>query len=99
MVSDTREVLDSAASDENNTMLLEVVTDSRDVCCYFNTIGQTNSGDLTKSRVRLFGVTVLTEVHTPRFCGELTFVATLLREFIPLFSAGAVDFFSLLVLP
>jgi hypothetical protein len=45
------------------------------------------------------GVTVLTDVHTPLFCGELTSVATLLREFIPFPRAGAVDFFSLLVLP
>ena len=46
-----------------------------------------------------FGVTVLTDVHTPRFCGEFTSVATLRIEFIPFPSAGAVDFFTELCLP
>ena len=55
--------------------------------------------ELGKYLALFFGVTVFTEVHTPRFCGELTFVAVLFREFIPLLRAGAVDFFSLLVLP
>ena len=44
-----------------------------------------------KAELGFFGVTVLTEVQTPLFCGECVSVATLLREFIPLFNAGAVD--------
>ena len=45
-----------------------------------------------KAELGFFGVTVFTDVHTPLFWGELTSVATLLREFIPLLRAGAVDF-------
>jgi len=42
---------------------------------------------------------VLTDVHTPRFCGELMSVALFLRELKPFCKAGAVDFFSKVSLP
>ena len=45
------------------------------------------------------GVTVLTDVHTPLFCGDFVSVGTLLREFIPLKSAGAVDFLTVFLRP
>ena len=54
MVSYTRKVFDSAASDQNNAVFLQVVADARDVSSYFNTVGQTSSGNLSQSRVRLF---------------------------------------------
>jgi hypothetical protein len=45
------------------------------------------------------GVTVFTDVHTPLFCGASVSVGTLLMVFIPFSSAGAVDFFTEVVLP
>ena len=48
MVSYTREVLNSAASDEYHAVLLEVMTDTRDVSGYFDTISQTYSGNLSQ---------------------------------------------------
>lgn len=54
MVSHTREILDSSASDQNDTVLLQVMSDSRDVRGHFHTICQTHSCDLSQSRVRFF---------------------------------------------
>jgi hypothetical protein len=53
MVTHTREVLYTAATDKNHTMLLQVMADTGDVSGYFNTVGKTYSGNFTKSRVRL----------------------------------------------
>jgi hypothetical protein len=52
-----------------------------------------------KAEFGFFGVTVFTEVHTPLFCGDSMSVCCLLMVFSPLRSAGAVDFFTELVLP
>ena len=49
VVTNTGKVLDTAAADHNNAMLLKVVTFSWDVACYFDSVGKTNSGDLSKS--------------------------------------------------
>jgi hypothetical protein len=38
------------------------------------------------------GVTVLTDVQTPRFCGDLASVGWRFKVFKPFSSAGAVDF-------
>ena len=43
----------TAATDQNNRVLLKVVALTRDIACYFDTVGKTNSGDLSKSGVRL----------------------------------------------
>ena len=51
----TGEVLDTAAADHNNTMLLKVVADTGNVSGDFVTVGQTHTGDLTQCRVRLLG--------------------------------------------
>ena len=48
VVSGTGQILNSSATDQNNAMLLKVVTLSWDVACYFDTVGQTNSGDLSQ---------------------------------------------------
>ena len=53
VVSGTRKVLYTAAADQNNRVLLKVVALTRDIACYFDTVGKTNSGDLSKSGVRL----------------------------------------------
>jgi hypothetical protein len=52
-----------------------------------------------RAELGFLGVTVLTDVQTPLFWGEFVLVATLLKEFIPLLRAGAVDFLTELVLP
>ena len=53
-------------------------------------------GDIRVAELGFLGVTVFTEVHTPLFCGDFVSVGTLLREFIPLRRAGAVDFLTVL---
>src|SRR5690625_743868 len=54
---------------------------------------------LRSAEFGFFGVNVPTLVHTPRFCGELTFVKRFLNVLYPRFRAGESDFFGLLFLP
>ena len=53
MVSGTRKVLNTTTTDQNNGVLLKVMSLTRDIACYFNTVGKTYSGNLSKSGVRL----------------------------------------------
>ena len=53
MVTDTRKVLYTTAADHNYGVLLKVMTDTGDISCDFVTVGQTYTGDLTQSGVRL----------------------------------------------
>ena len=53
VISGTRQVLHSSATDQNNAMLLKVVAFTRDIACHFDSVGKTYSGDFTQSRVRL----------------------------------------------
>jgi hypothetical protein len=48
-------VLNTAAADQNNGVLLQVVANTGDVSGNFHTIGQTHTSDLTQCRVRLLG--------------------------------------------
>lgn len=54
VVTHAGEVLYSAASDENHRVLLQVMTDARNVSGDFDAVGKSDSGDLTLCRVRLF---------------------------------------------
>ena len=49
MVSCTRKVLYSSSTDKNNAVLLKVVTFTWNIACYFHSVRETNSGDLTQS--------------------------------------------------
>ena len=53
MVTYTRQVTNTSASDENNRVLLKVVRDTRNVSGSFETVGKTYSRDLTECGVRL----------------------------------------------
>ena len=53
VVSGTGQVLHTAASDEYNAMLLKVVAFTRNVACYFDSVGKTYPGDFTKRGIRL----------------------------------------------
>ncbi len=54
VVTNTGQVTNTSAADKNNRVLLKVVTDTGDIGSSFHTVGKSYSGDLTKSRVRLF---------------------------------------------
>ena len=49
VVTGTRKVLNTASKDQNYAMLLKVMSLTWDVACYFDSIGKTYSGDLSKS--------------------------------------------------
>src|SRR5450759_3407499 len=53
VVLDGREVLHAAAPDEHDRVLLEIVADPRDVGRDLHLVGEPDSGDLAKGRVRL----------------------------------------------
>ena len=53
VVTNTRKVPYTAASDKNDAVLLKVVADTGNVRGNFHSVAQTYSGDFTKSRVRL----------------------------------------------
>ena len=53
VITYTGEVLNSSASDKNNRVLLEVVSDTGNLSCYFVSVCKLNSGDLSHSGVRL----------------------------------------------
>ena len=55
MITDTREVTDTTAADEHDGVLLQVVALTRDVSSNFDAVDEANTGNLTKSRVRLLG--------------------------------------------
>lgn len=51
MISHTRKIFHTSAANHDYGMFLKIVSDSRDVCRYFHTIRQSNSGDFSKRRV------------------------------------------------
>ena len=55
VVTNTGKVLNTAAADQNNRVLLQVVANTGDVSGNFHTVGQAYTSDLTQCRVRLLG--------------------------------------------
>ena len=55
MVTDTGEVLNTAAADQDDRVLLQVVTNTGDVGGNLVAVGETHTGDLTQSGVGLLG--------------------------------------------
>ena len=52
MVSGTRKVLDTSATDHDYAMLLKVVSLTRNVACHLDAVGKTHSGNLAKCGIR-----------------------------------------------
>ena len=55
VVTNTGKVLYTTATDQNHGVLLQVVANTGDISGNFHTVGQTHTGDLTQSGVRLLG--------------------------------------------
>lgn len=55
VVTDTREVLDATTANENDRVLLKVVTDARNVGGDLNSVRESDTSDLSKRRVGLLG--------------------------------------------
>jgi hypothetical protein len=53
VVTNTRKILNPAAANKHNGVLLEVVADSRDIAGNFHPVGEANPANLTESGVRL----------------------------------------------
>src|SRR6185369_9218861 len=53
VVADAREILDAAAANEHQRVLLEVMTDARDVGRHLDAVGEPHARDLAQRRVRL----------------------------------------------
>src|SRR6185437_5828911 len=52
-VPEARQVLDAAAADQHDRVLLQVVAFARDVGADLHAVGQPDTGDLAQGRVRL----------------------------------------------
>src|SRR5690606_3388153 len=55
VIAHARQVLDSATTDQDDRVLLKVVTLARDVGDHLDAVDETNLGDLAERRVRLLG--------------------------------------------
>ena len=55
VISHTGQILHSAATNKHDAVFLQIVSDSRNVNSTFHLVYKTNSGNLTKCRVRLLG--------------------------------------------
>src|SRR6185369_2651059 len=55
VIADARKILHTAATNENNGVLLQVVANARDVSGDFDPIGQPHAGNFPQRRVRLLG--------------------------------------------
>src|SRR5579884_3228965 len=55
LVAEPRQILDTAAADEDDRVLLQVVALARDVRAHLHAVRQTNTGHLAEGRVRLLG--------------------------------------------
>ena len=53
VIADTRKILHAAPTDQNDGVLLEIVTLATDVCDHFESIREANLGNFTQSRVWL----------------------------------------------
>ena len=81
VVTDTRQVLDTAAADQHDGVLLQVVADTGNVGGHLVTVGKTHTGDLTQCGVRLLrGRWYEQRVQTPRFWGEDWSVVAVLQS-------------------
>ena len=55
MIANAGQVLDTAAADQDNRVLLKVVADAGDVCRTFFKVGQAHTGNFPKCGIGLFG--------------------------------------------
>lgn len=66
VITNARQILHSAASNQNHRVFLEIVSLSRNVRRDFKAVGQSNPSDFPQRRVRLFGChRVNTGAHSP----------------------------------
>jgi len=82
MIPNTGKVFDSTASNQNNRMLLKVVSHSRYIGRYFIAARQPNLATFLKSRIWFFRCCCINLTQTPLRWGELTNAA------LPLFSVS-----------
>jgi len=86
MIPNARQIPDSASSNYNHAVLLEVVVNAWYVSCNFLAVGQSDTSDFSQSGVGLFGrLSSYNQTHasflTPLFCGEPLISETLFRPF------------------
>jgi hypothetical protein len=55
VIANTRKILNTTTANEHDRVLLEVMSDTGNVCGYFNTIAKANTGNLAECRVRFLG--------------------------------------------
>ena len=91
VITDAGEILDTAATDQNDGVLLQVVADTGDVGGNLVAIRQTDTGDLTQSGVRLLRGRGSDCGADASLLGRRKIGSTVLQSVETFCSAGAVD--------
>ena len=89
MVANTGHILDTAATDQHNAVLLKVMALTRNIRRHFDTIAQTHTGNLTQSRVRLLGRIRLNGRTNAALLGSGEIGASLLQGVPSLLQSGS----------
>jgi hypothetical protein len=74
VVPDARQILHTAATDQDDRVFLQIVADTGDVGCNFNPIGQTHTCYFAKGRIRLLW---RRRIHA---CAHASFLRTFLQR-------------------
>ena len=93
VVTHTRQVLYSAASDQNNGVFLQVMTFARDISGNFDPVGKTYSGNLSQSGVRLFRCRCFYCCADTAFLRRRNICRFLLQRIQPFLQSGCGRFF------
>ena len=79
VVTNPRQVLNTAPTDQNNRVFLQVVANPWNVSRNFDQVGQTHTGVLPQCRVRLLWRHRPDTGSTPRFCGDGSLISSFLK--------------------
>ena len=55
VITDAGQILDTAAADQHNRVLLQIVADAWNICSYFNPIREAHASHFPQRRIRLLG--------------------------------------------
>ena len=55
MIADSRKVLDTTTTDQDDRVFLEVMANARDICAHLDAIGEAHTGHFAERRVGFLG--------------------------------------------
>ena len=55
MIANSREIFDTTSADEHDRVLLQIMSDARNIGCHFDSVREPDPGDFAQRGVRLLG--------------------------------------------